>query len=211
MLLFIILLAYILGSIPFALMIGKLFFGVDIRDHGSGNPGATNSVRVLGKKAGLLVFAGDALKGFAAASLPIAFHVDADPLFIGFVAVAAHCFPIFAGFKGGKAVATTFGVLLYADLELLAVALGSFVAIILFTKYVALGSLSIAPSLLLYSLLDGSLYQSLLFMAFIPFMFFVHRSNIRNLRDGNEPKINDKTIKNDKITKDSNKNTDIKT
>lgn len=115
MTLFIFISAYLLGSIPFALVVGKLFFQADIRNHGSGNLGATNSVRILGKKAGLMVLSGDVSKGALAASLPILFHLDIEPLYVGFVAVIGHCFPIFAGFKGGKAVATTFGVLLFVN------------------------------------------------------------------------------------------------
>ncbi|PTY81108.1 glycerol-3-phosphate 1-O-acyltransferase PlsY, partial [Heyndrickxia sporothermodurans] len=110
----IIILAYLLGSIPSGLIVGKLFYGIDIRQHGSGNLGATNSFRTLGVKAGTVVIVADILKGTLATLLPKFFGVDESihPLLIGLVAVIGHMFPIFAGFRGGKAVATSAGVLL---------------------------------------------------------------------------------------------------
>ena len=105
-------LAYILGSIPFGLVVGKLGYGIDIREHGSGNLGGTNSFRTLGVKAGIIVTLGDILKGTLAASLPLLFDTNQNILFIGLFAVIGHIFPIFAKFKGGKAVATSAGVIL---------------------------------------------------------------------------------------------------
>ena len=99
--------AYLLGSIPFALVVGKLGYGIDIRQHGSGNLGGTNTFRTLGKKAGFIVTFADILKGTLAASLPVIFDVDIHPLWFGLVAVIGHVYPIFAGFRGGKAVATS--------------------------------------------------------------------------------------------------------
>lgn len=97
-----ILTSYLIGSIPTALIVGKLVFGVDIRDHGSKNPGATNTLRVLGKGSAIIVVLVDIGKGALAASLPLYFNLDVDPLYFGLVAVIGHCFPIFAGFRGGK-------------------------------------------------------------------------------------------------------------
>jgi acyl phosphate:glycerol-3-phosphate acyltransferase len=191
--------AYLLGSIPFALIVGKMLFGADIRDFGSGNLGTTNSVRILGKKAGLLVLIGDVSKGAIAAYLPIWLNVDIDPMYVGFSAVFGHCFPIFAGFRGGKAVATTAGVLFILSPPLLVIGLAVFIGMIALTKYVAIGSISIAPVLFLYSLLNGNMAYAILFFLFIPSMLFLHRSNIRNIRDGTEPKINDRNIKKDKL------------
>lgn len=193
--------AYLLGSIPFALLVGKILYGADIRDFGSGNLGTTNSVRILGKWAGLLVLIGDVSKGIIAASLPIWLNLDIDPIYVGFAAVFGHCFPIFAGFRGGKAVATTFGVLLVASPNLLIIGLLVFLGMIAITKYVAVGSISIAPVLFIYSLVDGNNDYGILFLVFIPFMLFLHRSNLRNIKNGKEPKINDKNLKKDKITK----------
>src|SRR5690554_2085070 len=107
--------AYLIGSIPTALIVGKIFYRIDIREHGSNNPGATNTVRVLGKRAGLIVLLVDVGKGALATALPFIFNVDIDPLKLGLVAVIGHCFPIFAHFKGGKAIATTAGTLLVAN------------------------------------------------------------------------------------------------
>lgn len=106
-------LAYLLGSIPSGLWIGQAFFNINIREHGSGNTGTTNTFRILGKKAGMAVFAIDFLKGTLAALLPVFFHVNSpSPILFGLMAVLGHTFPIFANFKGGKAVATSAGMLL---------------------------------------------------------------------------------------------------
>lgn len=105
--------AYLLGSIPSGLWIGQTFFNINIREHGSGNTGTTNTFRILGPKAGTIVFVIDFLKGTLAALLPIIFHAqDISPVVFGLVAVLGHTFPIFAQFKGGKAVATSAGMLL---------------------------------------------------------------------------------------------------
>src|SRR5690625_3154314 len=104
--------AYVLGSIPCSLVIGKLFYKIDVREHGSGNLGGTNTFRVLGKKAGLAVTILDILKGTAAVSLVYLFGSSVDPLIVGAFAVIGHTYPVFAGFRGGKAVATSGGVLL---------------------------------------------------------------------------------------------------
>lgn len=105
-------LAYLLGSIPSGLWIGQLFFHINLREHGSGNTGTTNTFRILGVKAGIATFVIDFLKGTLAALLPVLFQVQGlSPLIFGLLAVIGHTFPIFAGFKGGKAVATSAGVI----------------------------------------------------------------------------------------------------
>lgn len=105
--------AYLLGSIPSGLWIGQTFFNINIRKHGSGNTGTTNTFRILGPKAGTIVFVIDFLKGTLAALLPIIFHAQGiSPVVFGLMAVLGHTFPIFAQFKGGKAVATSAGMLL---------------------------------------------------------------------------------------------------
>ncbi len=101
--------AYLLGSIPFALVVGKIGYGIDIREHGSGNLGGTNTFRTLGKKAGFTVTIADILKGTLATSLPMIFGLDIHPLWFGLAAVLGHVYPIFAKFRGGKAVATSAG------------------------------------------------------------------------------------------------------
>ena len=120
MLYLMLLLAYLLGSIPSGLIIGKVFYNTDIREHGSGNLGGTNTFRTLGKKAGFVVTLLDILKGTAATILPYIFTVNttnwpdwiALPLVCGLLAVVGHMYPVFAGFRGGKAVATSGGILL---------------------------------------------------------------------------------------------------
>ena len=105
-------LAYLLGSIPSGLWIGQIFFKINLREHGSGNTGTTNTFRILGKKAGMATFVIDFFKGTIAALLPLIFHVQGvSPLVFGLLAVIGHTFPVFASFKGGKAVATSAGVI----------------------------------------------------------------------------------------------------
>lgn len=192
--------AYVIGSIPSAVLVGRLFYGVDIRNHGSNNPGATNTVRVLGKRAGVLVLIGDIGKGALAAALPFILHQDVDPLLLGLVAVLGHCFPIFTNFRGGKAIATTAGALLIANPWMLLVAYVSFFGVILTTKYVFMGSISVGVALFVYSLLEPGQSYELIFFIFIVFLIYLHRSNIRNFRAGKELKINDKNLKNDRIS-----------
>lgn len=192
--------AYLIGSIPTALIVGKLFYNVDIREHGSNNPGATNTVRVLGKRAGIIVLVGDVSKGALAAGLPLLIHVDLDPLLLGLVAVVGHCFPIFANFRGGKAIATTAGTLLVANPLMLVVAYITFFGVIFATKYVYFGSISVGIALFVYSLFEPGSNYELIFFFFILFLIFLHRSNIRNHLSGKEPKVNDKNLKNDRIS-----------
>ncbi|MBM7654252.1 glycerol-3-phosphate 1-O-acyltransferase PlsY [Neobacillus cucumis] len=191
--------SYLLGSIPTALIVGKLFFDVDIRELGSKNPGATNSLRVFGKKWAIFVLFIDLAKGALAAYLPIYFHLDAEPLFFGLMAVVGHCFPIFAGFRGGKAIATTAGALLMTNIPLLIIAYITFFLVIFLTKYVFLGSISVGLSMLIYAFISPKLELELIFLLFSLFLLYLHRSNIRNFILGIEPKINDKNIKSDRI------------
>lgn len=147
-------LSYLLGSIPFGLIIGKLR-NVDIREHGSHNIGATNASRTLGPFFGLLVFILDATKGALFVILtkylfsietPL-FILKIHPLFYGLAAILGHVYPIFLKFKGGKGISTIGGVLLAYDYRFLIVALIFFFIVVLITKYVSLGSTSCAVSL----------------------------------------------------------------
>jgi len=191
--------SYLIGSVPTALIVGKLIFGVDIRQHGSKNPGATNTLRVLGKKSAVFVLIIDLAKGAAAAYLPLYFNLDVEPLYFGLAAVVGHCFPIFAGFKGGKAIATTAGALLIANIYLLVIAYVAFFLIIFITKYVFMGSITVGISMLIYSFVSSKLELELIFLLFSLFLIYLHRSNIRNFILGIEPKINDKKLINDRI------------
>jgi acyl phosphate:glycerol-3-phosphate acyltransferase len=196
--------SYLIGSIPTALIVGKLVFGVDIRDHGSKNPGATNTLRVLGKGSAIIVVLIDIGKGALAASLPIIYNLDMEPLYFGLIAVVGHCFPIFAGFRGGKAIATTAGTLVIANFPLLIIAYVSFFLIIILSKYVFFGSISVGLSLLIYAVILPEVEFELIFLFFTLFLIFLHRSNIRNFILGIEPKINDKNLINDRIPPKNN-------
>ncbi|HEY4548873.1 MAG TPA: glycerol-3-phosphate 1-O-acyltransferase PlsY [Bacillus sp. (in: firmicutes)] len=192
-------LAYIIGSIPTALIVGRLFFQIDIREHGSHNPGATNTLRVLGKQAAIAVLLVDVGKGALAALLPILFQAELSPLYPGLIAVIGHCFPLFAGFRGGKAIATTAGALLVANIWLFLIAYISFFLVIYITKYVFFGSISVGLALFLYAMIDLSYENDLLFFIFLLLLIFLHRSNIRNFIDKKEPKITDKSLAKDRI------------
>ncbi|MBY0147685.1 glycerol-3-phosphate 1-O-acyltransferase PlsY [Neobacillus niacini] len=191
--------SYLIGSIPTALIVGKLVFGVDIRDHGSKNPGATNTLRVLGKGSAIIVVLVDIGKGALAAYLPLYFNLDVEPLYFGLLAVVGHCFPIFAGFRGGKAIATTAGTLAVANFPLALIAYVTFFLVIYLSKYVFLGSISVGLSLLIYSYFSSEVDFELIFLFFTLFLIYLHRSNIRNLILGIEPKFNDKNLINDRI------------
>ena len=191
--------SYLIGSIPTALIVGKLIFGVDIRELGSKNPGATNTLRVLGKKSAIFVLFIDIGKGAAAAYLPTYFHLNLEPLYFGFAAIIGHCFPIFAGFRGGKAIATTAGALMAANFPLFLIAYFTFFLLILLTKYVFVGSTSVGLCLLIYSFLSPKFESELIFLFFFILLIYLHRSNIRNFILGIEPKINDQNIKKDRI------------
>jgi len=195
----ILLAAYLIGSIPTALLVGKYFFNVDIRDYGSKNPGATNTLRVMGKKAAVIVLLVDVAKGMLAASLPLLLDVPLNPLYAGLIAVIGHCFPIFAGFRGGKAIATTAGALLVFDIGMFIAVYLTFFSVILITKYVFMGSISVGFAMLLYSLFVQESLEPRLFIAFILLLFFLHRSNICSFMNGTEPKINDRKVKKDRL------------
>jgi acyl phosphate:glycerol-3-phosphate acyltransferase len=138
-------------------------------------------------------------KGALAAYLPVYFNLDVEPLYFGLLAVVGHCFPIFAGFRGGKAIATTAGTLAVANFPLAVIAYVTFFLIIFITKYVFFGSISVGLSLLVYSFISPEQNFELIFLFFTLFLIYLHRSNIRNLILGIEPKINDKNLINDRI------------
>lgn len=183
------LLAYFIGSIPFALIVGKLMYKKDVREFNSRNLGATNSLVTLGIKAGILVALGDIGKGVLASALPGILSVEVDPIYVGIFAIIGHCFPIFADFRGGKAVATTIGVLLFSIPWL------SFIAIIVFfgaayiSKYLFIGSLSMGFSISFSYFAMQDLHKSLLFLGLSILMIYLHRSNISNFIHKTEMKL----------------------
>ncbi|EBH4176448.1 glycerol-3-phosphate 1-O-acyltransferase PlsY [Listeria monocytogenes] len=186
------LLAYVIGSIPSGLWIGKIFYKKDIRDFGSGNLGATNSFRVLGIKAGSIVTVMDILKGTVATLLPFFFQLNIDHhfwLLTGAFAIIGHSFPLFAGFRGGKAVATSAGVILaYAPLLFVA-ALVVFLVTLKLSKYVSLSSMIGALAALIISLFMGDWILIILVACIALFVIWRHRANITRIRNGEEPKI----------------------
>jgi acyl phosphate:glycerol-3-phosphate acyltransferase len=190
----IMILAYLLGSIPSGLIIGKVFYKKDIREHGSGNLGGTNSFRTLGIKAGLTVTIADILKGTLAASLPFLFSADIHPLLIGIFAVIGHTYPLFAGFRGGKAVATSAGVLLAYAPPMFAIILFVFFLSLYITKYVSLSSMLAGFSAIIYTFVIGSVREldiPLIIVVFllVSFVFYRHRANIKRILNKTEPKI----------------------
>jgi acyl phosphate:glycerol-3-phosphate acyltransferase len=191
--------AYLLGSIPTALFVGKWLFQVDIRTLGSNNPGATNTIRVLGKKAGIIVLLVDVGKGALATYLPLLLHSNLDPLYAGLIAVIGHCFPIFAGFRGGKAIATTAGFLIVYNPVLFLITFLTFFVVIFLSKYVFFGSISVGVAMVIYSFFEEGYHTDLIFFLFLLLLFFLHRSNIRNYLNHTELKINDKKLKDDRI------------
>ncbi|MBO8176894.1 glycerol-3-phosphate 1-O-acyltransferase PlsY [Aeribacillus pallidus] len=181
--------AYLLGSIPSGLIVGKAFYGIDIREHGSGNLGGTNTFRTLGVKAGLVVTISDILKGTVATLLPIWFGVELHPLLVGTFAVIGHMYPIFAGFRGGKAVATSGGVLLaYVPLLFILAILFFFVSLYV-TKYVSLSSMLTAIFSFTYTLFTGDRPLIIVVAALAFFVLYRHRTNMKRILNKTEPKI----------------------
>ncbi|MCM3757210.1 glycerol-3-phosphate 1-O-acyltransferase PlsY [Sporosarcina aquimarina] len=190
-------LAYLIGSIPSALWIGKLFYKTDIREHGSGNMGATNTFRVLGKKAGIAVTVFDILKGTAAVllvSLPYFADTHVHSLIVGVVAVIGHMYPVFAKFKGGKAVATSGGVLLGYSWPIFLLVILTFLVALKLTKMVSLTSMIVAVMGAIYGIIyyfiTGDIYLELVIVLMGVFIFYRHRANIARIKAGTEPKVN---------------------
>lgn len=195
--------AYLLGSIPTAYIFGKLILKKDIRTLGSGNMGATNTMRVIGTKAGILVLLIDILKGFFAIWIAnyifFSFSVVNSYIWITFAALAAilgHAFTIFLGFRGGKGVATASGVFLALIPLSFIFALITFILIVAATRYVSLGSmiaafcLWLSESLVVFLIKENSEIPNMIF-SFIVFCFIVykHQSNIHRLLKGEENKL----------------------
>ncbi|ASF28989.1 MULTISPECIES: glycerol-3-phosphate 1-O-acyltransferase PlsY [Bacillus amyloliquefaciens group] len=184
-----IILAYVLGSIPSGLVVGKLAKGIDIREHGSGNLGATNAFRTLGVKAGSVVVAADILKGTLAAALPYLLHIPIHPLLAGVAAVIGHVFPVFAKFKGGKAVATSGGVLLFYAPLLFVTMVAVFFVFLFLTKFVSLSSMLTGIYTIIYCLFVKDPYLLIVVTLLTAFVIYRHRANIKRIINKTEPKI----------------------
>ncbi|MBO5017542.1 MAG: glycerol-3-phosphate 1-O-acyltransferase PlsY [Alistipes sp.] len=200
-----VILAYLLGSIPSAVWIGKKYYGIDIREHGSKNAGTTNMLRVLGKRAALPVFIIDYLKGYIAVLLmalaPVNEAWDINLRLIGTVAVVlGHIFPIFAGFKGGKGVATILGAGTGIYTPILLMCFGVWCFVFAVWHYVSLASMVagccypfFVTIFMTMSYDPAAPFQSIPFIVFAwlvaVMLVWTHRKNIERLRDGNESKI----------------------
>ena len=184
-----ILLAYVIGSIPSALIVGKVGYNIDVREHGSGNLGATNTFRILGKKAGTIVLIADILKGTIATILPVLFGFDLYLLVIGLGAVIGHVYPIFARFKGGKAVATSAGIILGVNALLFAIIIASFVIVLLVSKYVSLASMTAGVVGVVVSIfIAQDIVLTIVLGLLAIFILYKHRQNIVRIIRREEPK-----------------------
>ncbi|MDQ7947836.1 MAG: glycerol-3-phosphate 1-O-acyltransferase PlsY [Pedobacter sp.] len=195
--------AYLLGSIPTAVWLGQAFYGVDVREYGSGNAGATNTFRVLGKKAGIAVMVIDIAKGYTATKLAYFIGLSVTgprfsaqfvnyELALGVIAVMGHLFPVFAGFRGGKGVATLFGMVLAVNPAAALLCVIVFVTVLLSTKYVSLSSICAGftfPIGIVF-VLQSSVKSEVLYGICVCVLILVtHQKNLERLLKGKESKV----------------------
>jgi glycerol-3-phosphate acyltransferase PlsY len=195
--------AYLFGSIPTAVWLGQAFYGVDVREYGSGNAGATNTFRVLGKKAGIAVMIIDIAKGYTATNLAYFIGLSVTgpqhtsqfvnyQLALGVTAVMGHLFPIFAGFRGGKGVATLFGMILAVNFPAAMFCVLVFVVVLLATKYVSLGSICAGFTFPLSTIfiLQSTIRSEVLYgMCVCILILITHQKNLERLLKGKESKV----------------------
>lgn len=193
--------AYLLGSIPTAVWVGKVKYNIDIREHGSKNAGATNTFRVLGKKAGTTVLLIDIVKGVTAVLLPFLFgyapwksdQLIELQLILGILAVIGHILPVFARFNGGKGVATSLGIIIGIHPLAASVCLGIFLIVFVISSYVSLGAIiaAIVFPILVNLLFDNQNPYLLWFSIILPLAVIIsHKKNIKRLVAGNENSMN---------------------
>jgi glycerol-3-phosphate acyltransferase PlsY len=186
---------YLLGSIPFGYIVGKLFKKVDIRELGSGNIGATNVFRILGPSLASLVLIGDIGKGIFSIYLVQYFNID-NLLIItiaGLAVICGHDWSLFLGFKGGKGIATTFGVVFGLNPTISILALIIWAVIVITTRYVSLSSIFAVISIFIFSILFKQPYEYIIFSAIIMILgIFKHKENIKRLKLKKERKIGEK-------------------
>ncbi|TAE41301.1 MAG: glycerol-3-phosphate 1-O-acyltransferase [Sphingobacteriales bacterium] len=197
-------LAYLLGSIPSAVWVGKAFFKIDVREYGSGNAGATNTFRVLGKKAGIPVMLMDILKGWIATNLAYFIGLSVTgpthsvqyvnyQLALGICAVMGHLFPVFAGFRGGKGIATLFGMIVAVHTPAALLCVMVFVCILLVSKYVSLSSIAAGFTfpLSVIFIYHVSVKAIIIYgMCICVLILVTHQKNIERLLKGKESKVN---------------------
>ena len=190
-----ILLGYLYGSIPFALVIGKVFYNTDVRESGSGNLGGTNAGRVLGKKAGIYVIVLDALKAviifYLSSYLSLKFNLNPDIKYLaGLACIFGHCYPIFAEFRGGKAVSTSLGYFLCIEPLYAVVAIVVFLLVLKISKYVSLSSISTALIVLCITpFLAVSITAKLCMLVAVILLVYRHKDNIKRIKNQTESKI----------------------
>ncbi len=191
--------AYLLGSIPSAVWIGKTLHGIDVREHGSKNAGATNTFRVLGKKAGIIVLVMDVLKGVAAVFLPRFLSQGNEEqviqleLLAGVFVFLGHLFPIFAGFRGGKGVATSLGIIIGIHPEAAGLCLLIFLLVFIASHYVSLGAIVASfffPLIVILVFKEESLYLIIFSIVIGLTVIATHKKNIQRLLHGQENKMN---------------------
>ncbi|TSD67533.1 glycerol-3-phosphate 1-O-acyltransferase PlsY [Inquilinus sp. KBS0705] len=197
-------LAYLFGSIPTAVWIGQAFYNIDVREYGSGNAGATNTFRVLGKKAGIPVMLLDILKGWTATNLAYVIGVSTTgayhsvaftnyELALGIAAVMGHLFPVFAGFRGGKGIATLFGMILAINLPAALLCVLVFIVTLLITRYVSLSSILAGFTYPIGVTFIFPVYiKSVIIygMCICVLILVTHQKNIERLLKGKESKVN---------------------
>ncbi|WP_273713726.1 glycerol-3-phosphate 1-O-acyltransferase PlsY [Leuconostoc mesenteroides] len=182
-------LSYLIGSLVPGFWVGKIFYHKDIRDEGSGNIGTTNSFRVLGIRAGITVLALDMLKGTGAGLLPLLFHSSINPMLVGIGAILGHTFSIWIGFKGGKAVATSAGVLLAYNPIFFIIIISIFVILLSISSMVSLSSMISFSCAVLISLYYHDWILTIVATILTIFVFYRHRTNISRIRNGTESTI----------------------
>ena len=193
------LIAYLIGSVPFSVIAGKLLKGIDVREYGSGNAGATNTFRVLGKKAGIPVLLLDVLKGYLAVNLAwYTPYVPSTEIYInlqltfGIAAVLGHVFPVYVGFRGGKGVATLLGFMIAVFPEAALISILVFVLTLLFSKYVSLSSIfaGLFFPFGVYYLSENVVPTMMIFAVFVPVLLIATlQRNIERLVRGDENKV----------------------
>lgn len=194
--------AYLLGSIPTAVWVGKAWYNIDVREHGSKNAGATNTFRVLGKKPGIMVLLIDVAKGAFAVSIPLLIvnfidvslkeQQDLLQIVAAIFAVLGHIFPVFAGFRGGKGVATSLGIIIGIQPLSAAICFGAFLIVFTISKFVSLGAIvaSVCFPVIVYVLQPESIEMQVFSLVLGTAVIFAHRKNIKRLIKGEESKMN---------------------
>ena len=203
----VIILGYLIGAIPFGVIIGRLTRGIDVRDYGSGSMGMANVLRTLGARAGVLVFLADLAKGAAAVALAWLIFASLPAMVAwgqvagGVAAVIGHSWPVYVGFRGGRGVTTGFGALLMIAWPVGLICFAIFLIVVALSRYVSLGSMLAGLSMLVvmipFVVLDVEPFGHFAYLVYglivAPLIIFRHRGNIQRLLSGTERKIGQKT------------------